>query len=193
MIPYFVLVIESDADRRFMTMLYQKYNRLIYHEIFQIVSDTWVAEDLMQEVFIKLIERLEELRCKDRNHLVNYVISAAKNSARNYLRDSNRYVELPFDEQSDLADPTFNRDKIEMRLVLESDLDRLTRIWPRLDGRSRYLLDAYYILKKSTPEMALDLGVKSSSVRMALTRARRAAYQLLEQELEKNTDKHSVR
>lgn len=193
MIPYFVLVIEGDADRRFMTMLYQKYNRLIYHEIFQIVSDTWVAEDLMQDVFIKLIERVEELRCKDRNRLINYIISVAKNSARNYLRDSSRYVEVSFDEQSDLDDPLCGRDTIEMRLTLESDLDRLTRIWPKLDVRSRYLLDNYYILKKSAPELASDLGMKSSSIRMALTRARRTAYQLLEQELEKGSDNHSVR
>lgn len=185
MIPYFVLVIESDADRRFMMMLYQKYNRLIYHEIFQIVSDTWVAEDLMQEVFIKLIERVEELRCKDRNRLINYIISAAKNSARNYLRDSIRYVEVPFDEQSDLDNPFHDRDMMETRLILESELDGLTRIWPKLDMRSRYLLDGYYILKKSAPEIASDLGMKSSSVRMALTRARRTAYQLLEQELDK--------
>ena len=50
MIPYCILAIEDDSDRAFMTSLYNRYGRLIYHQIFRIVADTWAAEDLMQEV-----------------------------------------------------------------------------------------------------------------------------------------------
>ena len=50
MIPYCILIIEDDSDREFMSKLYLSYNRLMYREIFKIVNDPWVTEDLMQEV-----------------------------------------------------------------------------------------------------------------------------------------------
>lgn len=84
MIPYCILIIEDDNDRDFMSTLYLSYNRLMYREIFKIVNDPWVTEDLMQEVLIKLIDRVKELRAKDRQHLINYVITVSKNKARNY-------------------------------------------------------------------------------------------------------------
>ena len=127
MISYFILVIENDADQEFMTMLFQNYSRLMYHEIFQIVNDRWVTEDVMQEVLIKLIDKIEELRNKDRKRQINYIISASKNSARNYLRDHRRYIEISFEEQSGLADSLFCRDEIEDQLILQCELESIRK------------------------------------------------------------------
>ena len=95
MIPYCILAIEDDSDRAFMTSLYNRYGRLIYHQIFRIVADTWAAEDLMQEVLIKLIERVKELRAKEERQLVNY-----GNTAQKSRRDTAR---------SDIIRPWINR------------------------------------------------------------------------------------
>ena len=91
MIPYCILVIEDDDDRAFMEQLFVEYHRLMYHEIFKLVHDQWAAEDVMQSTLVRLIDKIPELRIKDRNHLVNYIITASKNQARNYLRDSGRH------------------------------------------------------------------------------------------------------
>lgn len=52
------------------------------------------------------------------------------------------------------------------------DADVLWRIWPQLDSRTQQLLEDKYVLNMSDAEIASVLGVKSSSVRMLLTRAR---------------------
>jgi len=59
-------------------------------------------------------------------------------------------------------------------------LEALSRIWTQLDERTRYLLEGYYILDLSAAEMARELNIKPASLRMALTRARKTAYQLLQ-------------
>lgn len=61
----------------------------------------------------------------------------------------------------------------------------LIRIWPLLTPRNQYILRAKYILEKSSAEIAHELGIKSDSVRMALTRARKEAYILIKREMEK--------
>lgn len=179
MIPYCILIIEDDSDRDFMSTLYLSYNRLMYREIFKIVNDPWVTEDLMQEVLIKLIDRVKELRAKDRQHLINYVITVSKNKARNYVRDSNRNKEISFDDQVDYSAPYLGRDEIEFHLIQKDRLKKLISAWHKLDERSRLLLEKYYILEMSCTEIAKELGTKPGSVRMALSRARKSAYELL--------------
>ena len=139
MIPYCILIIEDDSDREFMSKLYLSYNRLMYREIFKIVNDPWVTEDLMQEVLIKLIDRVKELRTKDRQHLINYVITASKNKARNYVRDSHRKKESSFDDQIEYCDTHLSRDEIEVRLIQKDRVNRLISAWHKLDERSRVL------------------------------------------------------
>lgn len=183
MIPLCILVIEDDDDREFMATLFTKYNRLMYHEIYRILHDTWAAEDVMQTTVEKLIDKVKELRMKDRNHLVNYIITASRNHAKNYLRDQGRYEMLSFDDETDLPDIEHSSDEMDFRLIQENNLDILFRVWPQLDERSRYLLEGRYLLEKTLPELSQELGIKPDSVRMALTRARKNAYQLMMNEI----------
>ncbi len=68
---------------------------------------------------------------------------------------------------------------VEDYVIMQSQLEALQSIWPRLDMRSRYILEAKYILEKSDKEIADELHIKPQSVRMALTRARKNAIELL--------------
>lgn len=179
MIPLCILVIENDDDREFMSMLFTKYNRLMYHEIYRILHDSWAAEDVMQTTIEKLIDKVTELRVKDRDHLVNYIISASRNHAKNYLRDQGRYEMLSFDDETDLPDVEHSGDEMDFRLIRENNLDILSRVWPQLDERSQYLLEGRYLLEKTVSELSQELGIKPASVRMALSRARKTAYQLM--------------
>lgn len=185
MIPYVILAIESDDDREFMTQLYFEYQRLMYREIFQITRDKWATEDVMQETLVKLIDKIPLLRSRDRDRRINYIISASKNTAINYLKKEKRRTVFSFDDNMD--SPTeLSHDPIETwmeQLSVVEDWDCLHRVWPKLDEKSRYLLEGRYILRKSPEEMAADLGIKVASLRMALTRARRHAKQLMTEEM----------
>ena len=181
MIPLCILAIEDESDRAFMTHLYQQYHRLMYQQIIQIVQDQWAAEDLMQETILKLIDKIDELKAKEPTKLVNYIISACKNRARNYIRDHNRHQNFSIDECLDVPDFTSAGREIEARLIRDDDFRCLTNVWDQLDERSRYILENYYILERPMSEIAQDLGIKPDSARMALTRARRAAYQLIDE------------
>lgn len=187
MIPYCILAIEDESDRAFMTELFLQYHRLMYQKIFQIVHNSWIAEDLMQATLESLIIKVQELRAKDRSHLVNYIITACRNRSMTYLREQQRHPSVQFDETWDGEDTEHNRQAIEHHLASEEDIAILVRIWPKLDARSRWVLEGHYIYEKSPLELSKELGIKPSSFRMILSRARKNAYALLEEEL--NTEK----
>lgn len=181
MIPYCILVIEDESDRAFMEKLYEEYERLMYSEIFEIVKNQWNAEDVMQTALEKLIDKLSTIRDMRRKQLVNYIISTCKNTAYNYLRDHGKKTEMSYED--DLNTPSPEKG-IDLALIKKEELGCLARIWSRLDERTQYLLEGYYILEKPMSELGKELGMKTDSVRMALTRARKKAYEMLEKELE---------
>lgn len=91
-IPYIILAIEDDGDREFMAWLYIQYQSLLYSEIIRIVQSSTDAEDVLHTVIEKLIDKVGFLRKLDRRGLVNYIITAAKNTAYNYCRDKKSKV-----------------------------------------------------------------------------------------------------
>lgn len=183
MIPLYILAIEDDDDREFMSQLYLSYNRLMYDEIIKIVHDSWVTDDLLQATIEKLINKVQELRNKDREHLVSYIIISCKNAARNYLRNQKRHPAFCLDEEADRLDTKNTQEGIEFRLISEEELNALVQIWSKLDERSRWILEMRYIQEKTTAEMASELGIKAGSVRMMLSRARNKAYSLAQEQL----------
>ncbi len=74
------------------------------------------------------------------------------------------------------SEPNEERRQMEEYMISKDEIDELVRRWPKLDDRSKMLLEGKYILGKS------ELSIKPASVRMALTRARQCAYQLLAEE-----------
>ena len=77
------------------------------------------------------------------------------------------------------SEPIAEHRQMEDLLISKEEIDELVRRWPQLDAKSKYLLEGKYILGKSDEVMAEELSIKPASVRMALTRARQCAYQLL--------------
>ena len=66
-------------------------------------------------------------------------------------------------------------------MIHEHELKVLAKIWADLDARTRYILESRYILEKSDAEIAEELQISPQSVRMSLTRARRAARKMMEE------------
>lgn len=176
MLPLIIAAIEDKNDREFMEWLYLQYHRLIYSEVRKIVQDEDETEDLMQTVIEKLIYKVDLLRDMERRRLVNYIISTAKNTAHNFLRDRRPAASL-WEEQEQFAD---SAPMPEDALIHREELSGLSRVWTALDEKTQYLLSARYILNKSGKEIADDLKMPPDNVRMALVRARKKARQAME-------------
>lgn len=138
----------------------------------------------MQDTSEKLINKIADLRTKDREHLNSYIVVACRNNSFNYLRSKKRRTEVPFEDYENTPELSSGESEIEEQFIKLDNLKILAHIWPQLDKKSRYVLEAYYILEKSSDQIAQELHIKKGSVRMALTRARRNAFRLFQKESE---------
>lgn len=184
MIPIYILAIEDENDREYMSNLYFQYHKLMYSAIQKSISDSWLVEDIMQTTFEKLIDKIQLLKTLSQDRLVSYILSSCKNNAYNALRYQKRHEISEFSDINNFADED-NLSNLDIHLIRNEEYSCLIRIWPLLNRRSQYILRAKYILEESTTEIAKDLHIQPESVRMALSRARKEARQLIEAEKQK--------
>lgn len=184
MIPYCILVIEDDDDREFMASLYLRYNRLMYDTIIKIAKNPHDTEDILQNALVKLIDKVGLLRSRGRDQLVNYIISTCKTTALDFVNrglPKNEVSLEEYQERFDLdTDSGYNDNMVELHLIKGEELEALQRVLLQLDSRTRCLLEGYYFLDKPMAELGEELGIKPDSVRMSLARARRKAFELLQ-------------
>ena len=179
MIPICISTIEDESDRSFMEGLYLPYQGLLYSQLRRWLEDPWDVEDAVQTVLVKLIDKLTLIRKLDRDRLAGYLSAACRSTAIDLLRKKKPGRTVSFEEEPDIPAGEDGRE-MELRLIRADQFSALARCWPRLDGRTRYLLEGYYLLEKTTEELGTELGISADSVRMALARARQKAYKSME-------------
>ena len=179
MIPLIILVIEDDNDRDFMARVYLDYRWLIYSKVNNIVHDGSIAEDLVHDVIVKLIDKLQTISELEKRRMVAYIVETAKSTAIDYVRKYAR-IENVADGLYELQD----EEDVEGAALKRMDLEELKQVWPELKNETRELLSRKYFLQQTDEEIADAFQVKPGSVRMMLTRARREVYTLIKDKIE---------
>src|SRR5579864_8853502 len=75
----------KERDPHAMSDLYDRYGRIAYALIFRIVRNGAAAEDLVQETFLRVWNRVQSFD-PDRGALGPWVLTVARNRAIDYLR-----------------------------------------------------------------------------------------------------------
>ena len=111
MLPVFILSIEEDGKREFMTELYLRFYSPMLKRAMAIVCDENCAEEIVQETFLQLIKNADLVMNIDRPKIPYYLMAAVRNTAVSSLRKLKRsgmQISFSFDENSaaeNIADP----------------------------------------------------------------------------------------
>ena len=180
MLALICAAIEDPDDREFMTQFYLEYERLMYATARKNLSDPESIKDIVQESVLKLIPKTSFLRQQENCIKASYVVSTVRNTAINHLRKQGRVTGKCSNlEDEDVVMPGPSLDD---HLLQTERLERLAEVWDLLPEDDQLLLEGKYILGQEDTELADMLGCKASSIRMKLTRARRRAFQLMNEE-----------
>lgn len=151
--------------------VYEDYHKLVIHVAFDILQDHNLAQDVCQEVFIKLHQKIERL---DEDKIKGWILRNTQRKAIDFWRKSYRKKEIPV-----------VREKMEQTVIVECLLEEENEC--RRKGFRNFLLDK---LKDQNPiwydlmvrvvvenepaeEVAKDHGMSVMSLRMRISRARR--------------------
>ena len=179
MISVIIAAMEDDDDKAFMLNLYQDYYALVRSTVYKVMRCENDIDDLVEDTFVKLIEKIPLLRTFDCCKTATYVVYTAKSVAINFIKHRDVQQKHTFyGEEADVSDGLMI---LEESYFHHEELDALSDAVLRLPEREKDILYFKYILEKTDSEIAEDLSISPGSVREYLTRARRAAKKLMEQ------------
>lgn len=182
---------DNEDDKAFMLNLYKNYYGLVRQTIYRITNDFTNSEDLINDCFVKLIEKVSLLRTFDSGKTNTYVVYTARSVALNFIkRREVRNKHTYFGVEEDLAEciPALE-DNLEERLVRQQEIEFLCNAIPKLPEKQKNLLYFKYLLEMADEEIAKNLSIAPDSVRQYLTRARREAKKLMEKEMSDYAEK----
>ena len=185
MISILILPLDED-DKTFAIELYKSYYNLARKTIYNILHSNDDIEDLINEVFIKLIEKISLLRTFNKPKITSYIVYTIRSVTINYIK--HKKVEnkhLYYSEDMDIYDTSLldSGESLDEKLVHQEELDSLSDAIAKLPQSQKDLLYFKYVLDMSDSEIADVIGIATNSVREYLTRARRNAKKLMEKEL----------
>ena len=187
----FVLLLAQldDDDRDFMLNIYKNYCGYARKRIYEITHDHEKIEDLVDDVFVKLIENILKIRTLSSCSLTSYVVFTIRSVSIDY--NKHRNVEskyMYFSDDADLAGDFLNNIEDDSgssleRLIQQEEAEFISDAISKLPQNKQDVLYFKYILEMSDEEIAKILDIASNSVRQCLTRARRNAKKLMEKEM----------
>src|SRR5262249_40326600 len=74
-------------DPRALAELYDRYGRVVYSLILRVVRDTGIAEDLVQETFLRVWNRVHGFDAQ-KGSIGPWLLAVARNRAIDYLRSA---------------------------------------------------------------------------------------------------------
>lgn len=129
-----------------MTDLWQTFHDRLHQFVRQRVQNPSDAEDIVQEVFLRIHQRLSTL--KERDRLIPWMFQIARNAVIDYYRSPLRRWEIPtadkieqqFSDSQNDNDPSLNRELaacLRPFLATLPDTYRIPLEWVELEGMSQ--------------------------------------------------------
>ena len=160
----------KSREPRAMEELYDRYGRLAYSLIFRIVRNPGVAEDLVQETFLRVWNRAQ-LFDGERGGLGAWILAVARHLAIDYLRSIDGRMAAGSLELERLDHPTLFG-AFEESAVSIDRARRLKSAFEKLSPNQRLVIELAYFEGLSQTEMAermkQPLGTVKTWVRSAL-------------------------
>jgi RNA polymerase sigma-70 factor (ECF subfamily) len=157
-------------------LLVDRYQSKVYTTIFLIVKDQEIAEDLLQDVFVKVINTLNSDKYNEEGKFQPWLMRIAHNLAIDHFRKAKRYPTIILEDGSNLLNSMkFAEDSIEDIRVKEETLEMVKKLIDELPEAQREVLIMRHYLDMSFQEIADQTGV---SINTALGRMRYALIHL---------------
>ena len=156
------------------SQLWLRYNRLVYGIAHSVVCSREAAEDIRQEVFLKVYEQLSQLR--EPTKFKSWLRNITYNTCYSWLRrqkPTKSLESLTDEEHPTMASIETGVERRELRNLLWQMIDRLPE-------KFRTVIELRYFEGLSTAQIAEFLGLAESTIRWRIRKARQVLHRTAE-------------
>ena len=164
MIAFLIQSIENTEDKDFLIETYEKYSGLIRGKAMTMMKSQWDADDVEQEVVVKIIASLEILKKLSSKQMTAYINIMVKNAAIDFYKKKKK-----------TTDYEFTYELIENQIFQEDfDCEDISKceIAKSLDKRTMKFLYEKYVDKSTIEEIANRYGMTKDAVASIIYRGK---------------------
>ena len=166
-----------NRDPDAMGELYDRYSRITYSVIYRVVRNQSVAEDLVQETFIRVWNRIQGFDQR-KGALGPWILTVARNRSIDYVRSVDGRMAANSFEVEKMENPAMFAN-LETEILNMDRLKSLRTAFEKLDPNQRLVLELAYFEGLSQSEMAAKLKKPLGTVKTWV----RGALQALREEM----------
>lgn len=163
-----------DGDETAFSTLVKKYQRSVHALAWRKIGDFHIAEEITQDTFLKVYQRLSTLKAPQAFASWLYVITA--NHCKAWLRKKRtRTQPLESTSNMQLEKRAYSGYIIEenKRMAAETQREVVKKLLAKLQDSDRTIITLYYLGGMTYDEISRFLGVSEATIRNRLYRARR--------------------
>jgi RNA polymerase sigma-70 factor (ECF subfamily) len=158
----------ADGDASCLGTLFERHHRSVYQYCLQLTRSPAVSEDLVQDVFLRLLQKASSFRgdgsCKA------WIFHIARNIAFDHLRRAERRT--PLDDEGDAtADRLVDQRSSEQVAAAEQNLTLVARALAEIPAAAREVIWLGRFVFEDYDDLARALGCTVSTARVRMHRA----------------------
>ncbi|MEP7142348.1 MAG: sigma-70 family RNA polymerase sigma factor [Ferruginibacter sp.] len=159
-----------DGNANALATLVNRYKDRIYTSIYLLIKDKYMAEDLFQEVFIRIIDTLKGGRYTDEGKFLPWALRIAHNMCVDHFRKIKRSPSIKTSDDRDIFDVlNFSEPSAEARMIQAQSHERVRKMIDMLPDDQREVIILRHYADLSFKEIA---DLTKCSINTALGRMR---------------------
>ncbi|MFT4736583.1 MAG: RNA polymerase sigma factor (sigma-70 family) [Cyclobacteriaceae bacterium] len=156
------------SEEAFAALLNRHQNR-VFSTVYLIVKDQYIAEDLVQEVFIKAIKTIKSGKYNEEGKFLPWVLRIAHNLAIDHFRKNKRYPMIVMEDGNNVFNTlAFSEDSVEEAQIKEDTHNQLRQLIKELPDNQREVLVMRHYMQMSFQDIAdaTDVSINTALGRM---------------------------
>ena len=172
-----------DGEAEALSTLVYRYKDKIYTSIYLLVKDKYLAEDIFQEVFIRVIDTIKGGRYTDEGKFLPWAMRIAHNLCVDHFRKVKRSPSIKTSDDRDIFEViNFSEPGADQRMMQSQSHDRVRRMLELLPEDQREVIIMRHYADLSFKEIA---NLTQCSINTALGRMRYGLINLRKMMVEK--------
>lgn len=171
-----ILAIRDENDRDFVESIYLKYGKQLVYEAKKKIHNEIDVEDCVQDVFVVLIDKLQEFQNMTVLHQRNFLRKCCRTIATNkYNRNKSRFERelLILDDADAFFDAVDDSQNVLNDIIERENLEKLIELIENMNPLYGDVLYFRYFLGYDLMQIAKILGISYDLVKMRVSRAKK--------------------
>ncbi len=159
-----------DADNNALSTLITRHKQKIFTSIYFLIKDKYIAEDIFQDVFIRIIDKIKAGQYNEKGKFIQWAMCIAHNMSIDQFRNLKRNPTIVTSDDRDIFDElNFSESGIDQKIVNEESHVKVRKMLDLLPEEQREVIILRHYANLSFKEVA---DLTKCSLNTALGRMR---------------------